>query len=48
MFHGNINRAGAAGGWHHKSTMRKGEILHIIDPLDANGELVKLLLMKVK
>ncbi|MCI0764384.1 EndoU domain-containing protein [Bacillus sp. TL12] len=37
IFHGNINREGAAGGYHHKSMMGKGGILHIIDPPDANG-----------
>ncbi|QWI23209.1 hypothetical protein EXW34_18455 [Bacillus mycoides] len=37
IFHGNINKVGAAGGYHHKSMMGKGEISHIIDPPDANG-----------
>ncbi|CAM4079323.1 hypothetical protein BAPA111461_17245 [Bacillus paramycoides] len=29
IFHGNLNKAGAAGGYHHKSMMAEGEILRV-------------------
>ncbi|WP_410985423.1 EndoU domain-containing protein [Bacillus cereus] len=37
IFHGNINREGAAGGYHHKSMMGEGEILRVTRPPNRYG-----------
>ncbi|KFN03705.1 cytoplasmic protein [Bacillus clarus] len=37
IFHGNINKEGKAGGYHHQSMMGDGEILRIIRPKNQHG-----------
>ncbi|MEK7021890.1 EndoU domain-containing protein [Bacillus sp. FSL K6-6038] len=37
IFHGNIDRAGDAGGYHHKSIMGEGEVLRVTRPPNRYG-----------